>query len=105
MDPEAYAKYNKPEVGGKMGVYRAPNGEELWAENGPSADAMLRQGFVFVRELPSAQERRKAEGANAVGPASAREVTPEVNAEDEADQAEAERVAAKRRSDAKKESK
>lgn len=60
MDPDAYAKHNKPEEGARVGVYKHPNSdEELWAENFPAADAFVRQGWKFDRPLPSAEERRQ----------------------------------------------
>ena len=59
MDPDAYKKYNKAESGAGLGVYKAPNGEELWANSFPAADAFVRQGFKYDRPLPSAEERRK----------------------------------------------
>lgn len=60
MDPEAYAKHNKPENGAKIGVYKHPaTKEELWCQTHPYADAVVRQGWVYDRPLPSAENRRE----------------------------------------------
>lgn len=62
MDPEAYAKNNKPENGSKVGVYKhEATSEELWASSFPQADALVRQGWVYSRPLPSAEELRQAD--------------------------------------------
>jgi hypothetical protein len=53
MDNDAYAKHNKPEVGAKPGVYKHPDSaEELHAASFTQADAYVRQGWVYDRELP-----------------------------------------------------
>jgi len=60
MDEDAYKKYNRPESGHGVGVYKHPDTkEELWASSHPQADAMVRQGWVYDRPLPAANERRK----------------------------------------------
>lgn len=53
MDQEAYQKHNKPETGAKPGVYKHPDSnEELHATNFTAADAFVRQGWEYDRELP-----------------------------------------------------
>lgn len=60
MDPEAYKKYNKPEAGAELGVYKHPDSdEEVHLNSFPAADAFVRQGFRKVRDLPTAAERRQ----------------------------------------------
>jgi hypothetical protein len=60
MDPEAYAKHNKPESGAKPGVYKHPKtGEELWATSHPFADGLVHQEWVYDRPLPAAEELRE----------------------------------------------
>lgn len=60
MDPEAYAKHNKPEKGSKTGVYKHPDTkEELWCSSHPAADAVVRQGWVYDRPLPASEELRE----------------------------------------------
>ncbi len=50
---DAYKANNKPEKGGMPGVYKHPFvSEELHATSFPQADALLRQGWVWDRELP-----------------------------------------------------
>lgn len=66
MDPEAYAKHNKPETGGRLGVYKHENTEEeLHCQSFPSADAAIRQGWIYSRPLPTAEEQRKVAEAAA----------------------------------------
>lgn len=61
MDPEAYAKHNKPERGANTGVYKHPKtGEELHATSHSAADAYARQEWVYDRPLPTNQELREA---------------------------------------------
>ena len=60
MDPEAYAKHNKPEKGERLGVYRHPKtGEKLLATSHPAADAYVRQQWVYEGPLPSNEELRE----------------------------------------------
>lgn len=59
MDPEAYAKHNKPESGAQPGIYKHANSqEELHAASFPAADAFVRQGWVYDRPLPKASDQR-----------------------------------------------
>lgn len=57
MDQNAYKKNNKPEDGGKIGVYKhVESGETLPAESFAQADAFIRQGWVYEGPLPSRLE-------------------------------------------------
>jgi hypothetical protein len=66
MNEDAYKKNNRPEKGGMPGVYTHPFvNDELHATSFPQADALIRQGWVYDRELPKASELAKV---NAVAP-------------------------------------
>jgi hypothetical protein len=53
MDEEAKKKYNKPETGEAIGVYKHPNTkDELHITTFPAADAVVRQGWEYDRPLP-----------------------------------------------------
>lgn len=61
MDEDAKRKHNKPEKGGQPGVYKHPLvKEELHATSFPQADALIRQGWVYDRELPKHEEVQEA---------------------------------------------
>lgn len=57
MNNDAYIKHNRPEDGGKLGVYRHPDsGETLPADSFAQADAYLRLHWEYVGPLPSRLE-------------------------------------------------
>ncbi len=65
MEPEAYKKNNKPETGGQPGVYKHPNtSSELHVTSFPQADALLRQGWYYDRELPKGESVQEAGAGN-----------------------------------------
>jgi|ERR1044072_5257173 hypothetical protein len=79
MDEEAYKKHNRPERGGQPGVYKHPlTGTELHATSFPMADAFIRQGWEYDRELP------KDEPVKEAGAPSATDVAPNAGADVEA---------------------
>lgn len=70
MDADAYAKYNRPEKGAQPGIYKHPDVEDmLEVSEFPAADALVRQGWEFVKPAPSAAEKAAAaaEAARAGG--------------------------------------
>lgn len=68
MDDDAYAKHNKPESGAKPGVYKHPDtSEELHAASFPAADAFVRQGWVYDRELPKRDTKETPNPAPGTG--------------------------------------
>lgn len=85
MDQDAYKKHNKPEDGGKAGVYEHPNvpSEILEVREFSQADALLRQGWVYKGPLPSRveiAERRAKMLADQAAEAKKSEGNPELQA-------------------------
>lgn len=69
MDEDAYKKHNQPERGAAVGVYKHPDSkEELHAASFTQADAFVRQGWVYDRELPKRDTKETNEGGETYVP-------------------------------------